>query len=148
MHASLVSLTPAKTCKLAIFTARYQRHRRCMMSLVSTAPVRNASPVSLTPVTSCITGVVDTKLILYRSVFYTLLILYRTFLYRTYIFYITLILYETFYTVLFYTKLILYQTFLYQTFLYRTLFTPNSFYTELGGGEGTGVASWRGWRSL
>ncbi len=45
MHATLVSLTPAK---LAIFTARYQWHRWCM-----------TSPVSTTPVT-CFAGVIDT----------------------------------------------------------------------------------------
>ncbi len=57
-----------------------------------TSPVRNASPVSLTPVTSCITGVVDTELILYRT------------------FYTELFYTKLFYTELFYTELILYQT--------------------------------------
>ncbi len=54
-HSLPVSLTPAK---LAIFTARYQRHRWCMTSPVSTTPVRIASPVSLTPMSL---GVVDTS---------------------------------------------------------------------------------------
>ncbi len=38
-----------------------------MTSPVSTTLIRNASPVSLTPVMSCITGVVITEIILYQT---------------------------------------------------------------------------------
>ncbi len=111
MHASPVSLTPAKTC----FTG-----------VIETSEVGDLYyPVSTTPVMhdvigvndagkECITVVIDTELILYRT------FLYCTFLYRTY----------------------------FKPNFNTVLFIPNLFYTELGGGRGTGVARWRGWGSL
>jgi hypothetical protein len=106
MHASLVSLTRAKTC---------------FPGVVDTGEVGDLYfLVSATPVMHDVTGVVDTELILYR----------------------------TFYTEFFYTELFIPNLFYIELILYQTHFIPNLFYTELGGGEGTGVARWRGWRSL